>query len=196
MHIINTLEFAPYDYAKENHKSPIYDDTDEDWYIYWKRCMHDSGLSYLEPIQKRSWLVNIDTISNTDFRILAEVKKSDKDLGEELEKEFYGGIVIIPENEEIKLTTSCCGDLSNLEEWENIFTDTNQKWQMLWIGHPYPYYRHNEDYIEFSEQMEGDVDENTKVNLTVSKIWLEKEIKKLRLKQDKFIKQIEELLNS
>jgi len=193
MKLVNAIEFAPYHFAKKDHKSPDSTGSDDEWYIYWKRCLADSSIFNLEPIAKRSWLVDIDTVQDDELFIFIE-KTFEKEDFEEIEKNIYGGIVIF-ENEKIILSTQCCGDLSNLDEWDNIFGTKTDDWTMLWIGHPFVYYRYNNSYIEFSEATEGSADVNTKVDFKVSLSWLKSQINEIRDKQDNFRKRIENIFD-
>jgi hypothetical protein len=57
------------------------------------------------------------------------------------------------------LTSSCCGDFSDLQNWEEIEAKINEDWEHLWIGHPWVYYRSSGKDIGFSESVEKNLDD-------------------------------------
>ncbi|MEN7546988.1 hypothetical protein AAG747_03665 [Rapidithrix thailandica] len=73
-----------------------------------------------------------------------------------------GGIVVKMEDE-FPIEPTCCGDLGNLLEWENIFKEGTEKWQPLWIGHPWIFYRKTNNKIEFSDYFETNIEALGKV---------------------------------
>lgn len=195
MRLINTIEFAPYSFKKDEYQSPDYDSSDDAWYLYWKESLSQSNILDLEPIAKRSWLVDLDVIQDKDLSIFIEKTFEEEDC-EDIEMNIYGGIVIF-DGDEIVLSTQCCGDLSNLQEWEQIFTSPANEWKMLWIGHPVVYYRYNGSNIEFSEQKEENQNtDNTylKVHFSVSSQWLYEHILEIRNKQNIFIERVKNIL--
>jgi len=194
MRLINTIEFSPYSYNLKDHKSPDYTDSNDVWYNYWKNCLADSGIVNIDPIDKRSWLVDIDTIDDQALTIFVQKTFEEGDY-DSIEKNIYGGIVLFQDNE-IVLSTNCCGDLSNLSEWENIFIPKSEEWKMLWIGHPFVYYRYANNYIEFSHETEGSADTTLQMKLKVSEIWLKQQIETIRKKQNILIKKIEDILKN
>lgn len=54
---------------------------------------------------------------------------------------------------------TCCGDIGNLYEWEEIFESSDTNWKQLWIGHPWIFYRKANNEIEFSDYYEVNIDE-------------------------------------
>ena len=94
---------------------------------------------------------------------------------------IYGGIVL-EENNTIYIEPSCCGDIGNIREWESIFESGLNKWNQLWIGHPWVYYRKVNGFIEFSNYTESNPEDfkDIEILIRVSELELQTELKKGR----------------
>lgn len=190
---INTIEFEPYRFAKSDLLPDL--STNEANYLYWKQSLAESNID-IEPITKNSWLVDVENISDSVLSVLLEKYTENFDSDDELEdylQRIPGGVVIFEEDNPI-ITPNCCSDLGNLNNWESIFISENNNWEMLWIGHPYVYYRRQNGMIEFSEKTEGNVDKSIITKHIISEKWLETAIKQIRHNQDLLSSRIENIL--
>lgn len=197
MKVINTIEFAPSDYAKNNYEFPDNkQENQEDLRLgYWKKSLADSGITDIEPIEKTSWLVDVEKISDTTLKILVENELKDVDTNNfEEELIALSGGIVISDNNKILITTNCCGDLTDLANWETVFQDNSNEWTQLWIGHPFVYYRNRNNVVEFSNETESNADEYTVVVNTISRDWLKSEIDNIRIAQNALCTRIEKIL--
>jgi len=164
---IIALEISPYSFAKKEYKLPKGTKLEKpsEWNDFWKKCLSDSPLKELYAVELGSYFVNIKDITDVQLSII--IDKELEDINMENFKEevsaFEGGLVIKKENE-VLLTPSCCGDLTNFQEWFGIEKSANFDWQQIWIGHPWIFYRKGEkvNVIEFSNlSNDNELKENT-----------------------------------
>lgn len=162
MELINTIEISPYDYANSEYESPNGSSIElpDEWDKFWKKCLADKNLENLNSIRKGSYLVEVNSIKNPELKeiIRSELKEVDLDDFEEQVGRICGGIAIKIGNE-FPIEPTCCGDIGNLYEWEEIFEKANKGWKQLWIGHPWIFYRKANNEIEFSDYYEANIDE-------------------------------------
>ncbi len=65
-----------------------------------------------------------------------------------------GGIVV-KENGVSCIEPMCCGDIGNMNGWLAIFEAQPNEWTQLWIGHPWLYYKRENDMVAFSDYTES-----------------------------------------
>ncbi len=106
-----------------------------------------------------------------------------------------GGIVL-EEHNTICIQPMCCADVGNIKEWERIFESEMHKWNQLWIGHPWIYYRRDSKIIEFSDYTESDPKDfkNSELLIRVSELELRSELKRIREQQNDFEFRIQKTL--
>jgi len=106
-----------------------------------------------------------------------------------------GGIVVKVEDRFL-IEPSCCGDIGNIVEWENIFTNENPNWKQLWIGHPWIFYRNVNGVVEFSDYYEANIEdvENVKSLMKVSVNDLKAQLKTIKAQQIEFENKIQDVL--
>lgn len=191
MQLLNTIEISPYDFSREEYDFPNGSSLElpEEWNQFWKKCISDKNLGHLESIRKGSYLVDIGTISDDDLVEIVKSELKDVELSdfEEQVGKINGGIVLM-DNGEIYIEPMCCGDIGNIKEWENIFPNATHQWNQLWIGHPWIFYRKDNQIIEFSNYTEsdpGDFKEN-EILVSVSQSELQTELKKIVEQQNDF----------
>lgn len=189
MQLINTIEISPYDFSNKEYDYPNGGSIEfpDEWNQFWKKCISDKNLGRLEAIRKGSYLVDIRTINDDE---LAEILKNElkevelSDFEEQVGK-IYGGIVL-EENTMIYIEPSCCGDIGDIKEWESIFEKELNKWNQLWIGHPWVYYRKDNGIIEFSNYTESNLEDlkDIEILIRVSEFDLQTELKQIREQQN------------
>lgn len=139
MKLLNTIEIEPWDYAKNEYESPSVSKVENPkaWSDFWYKCISDSNLQNLQPIELGSYLVDINKIGEPELKTIIEKEIKGVDLSDfqEYVGQIIGGIVVL-ENEKIVLEPTCCGDISDIHNWEEIGNAELNKWTQLWIGHP------------------------------------------------------------
>lgn len=191
MKLLNTIEISPYDYANSEYEHPKGSvlELSEEWNKFWKRCISDKNLGKLNAIRKGSYLVDIETISDNELEEIVKNKLKEVDLEdyEEQVSKMDGGIVIC-ENNTFLIEPTCCGDIGNIKEWEHIFDDKSSDWFQLWIGHPWVFYKRENDKIEFSDYTESNLknskDIRSKFHFLAEE--LKKELERIRAQQNHF----------
>jgi len=69
-----------------------------------------------------------------------------------------GGIVI-KEKGKVVIEPTCCSDLSDFLNWEEIGNTALDKWTQLWIGHPWVFYKRIHETILFSDYTEDSLED-------------------------------------
>lgn len=185
--IISAVELTAGEYSDLEYKSP------ENYREYWLKCLSDIGLEKLITIQNSS-LVDIATIEESELELLLKLE-----LAQSKDKTsiyFMGGIVVNV-GTEYPIVPTCCGDLGNIAEWESIASKATEKWQDLWIGHPWVYYRRKGQGIQFSEYFDGNPDD---LDTIESKLFLSEQELKVKIlaakeRQIELGKKIHSILN-
>jgi len=162
LELINTIEISPYDFANSEYEYPNGSSAElpNEWDKFWKKCLADKNLENLNSIRKGSYLVDINSIKKLELKeiLKSELKEVELDDFEEQIGKIYGGIVM-KTKDKFPIEPTCCGDIGNLYEWEEIFESANADWKQLWIGHPWIFYRKANNEIEFSDYYEANIDE-------------------------------------
>ena len=154
MKLINTIEIEPWGYTQNKYDSPSISRSEDPkgWSDFWYKCISDSNLQNLKPIELGSYLVDLSKIGEAELNIILKKELEDIDLSnyQEYVGPIIGGIVIL-ENDKIVLEPTCCVDLSDIQNWEEIESTELNKWTLLWIGHPWIFYKRTEKYIAISD---------------------------------------------
>ncbi len=137
MQLINTIEISPYDYSEKEYQSPngSWAEMPEEWNNFWLKCISDSNIGNLKSIYKGSYLVDIETIGDLELETIIKAELRDIDINDFAEQVIVmtGGIVLLVGNKTVLIPT-CCGDIGNLANWEEIFNADTNCWKQLWIG--------------------------------------------------------------
>lgn len=187
MHLKLALELSPYDYAPDMYESPKQSiaEAAEDWNTFWLKCIANKGLGHLVALQKGTYLVDIDTLGETELEVILR-QTLEEVLPEEWDEHLYmmcGGVCLF-EQDILVLAPSCCGDMNSLSDWDEILDHASDTWTELWIGHPWVYYRRDKDMIEFSNYTEANAtthhEQDLAVMVRVSVTAMERELNKLK----------------
>lgn len=198
--LINTIEISPYNYANSEYEYPngSSEELPDEWDKFWKKCLSDKNLGNLKSIRKGSFLVDINSIKNSELEeiLKSELRDVELDNFEEQIGSICGGIVLKTENDFL-IEPTCCGEIGNLYDWEEIFEKPSTKWTQLWIGHPWIFYRVEDDKIQFSDYYEVKIEEieNIKTIVKVSIKDLKNKLKVIKKDQIKFEKRIQTVLS-
>lgn len=52
---------------------------------------------------------------------------------------------------DLSLEWTCCENITDFYHWEDTLNISNENWNRLWIGHPWIYFRIQNDKIQFSD---------------------------------------------
>lgn len=200
MKLINTIEVAAYDYAKEEYEYPTTSElAPPERNKFWLKCISDSNLGGLKSLYDGSYFVDIDTLKIEELSEILKKELKDIDIEDFAEQvgQLCGGVAV-ELNGEIVIEPSCCGDLGNLSGWENIFNSETGVWQQLWIGHPWIFYRRINNNVEFSEYTDLNLEDfkDIKAVHTVPETELAEEVKRIRKVQYDFADKIYQALTA
>lgn len=168
--LINTIEVSPFRYSGDEVELPAVSDypDPEEWYFKWEEAAYQLNFNF-KTIEKGSYLVDIETIDDESLKIILEKKLEDKEDDPE-EDDFvlaFDGGIVVKKDDKIYIQPMCCSDMSDLRNWQNIFTDASAEWTTLWIGHPWVLYRKENGKIIFSDYTESNVIEPEKIKILV-----------------------------
>ncbi|MCS4305511.1 hypothetical protein [Chryseobacterium sp. BIGb0232] len=190
--LINTIEINPFKYCKEDIQLPTvteYPDPEE-WFMKWEEMACQLKINF-NTIKKGSYLADIEAIDDEGLQTIIDVRLSEvefDDPGEEVFLLSFDGGIVLKKDGEILIEPSCCGDLSNIEDWQKIFDSPSSEWKDLWIGHPWVLYKRENGTISFSEYTEDNIDDikNIKIRFEVDESALKAELEKVRQQQIHF----------
>jgi hypothetical protein len=189
MQLINTIEITPYSYSDIEYDFPQSSSAEspDEWNQFWKKCIAHKNLGHLESIRKGAYLVDITTLQDDDLVEIVKKELNDVDLPdfEEQVIQISGGIAL-QHNDVLYIEPSCCGDMGNIKGWEDILKNESTTWTELWIGHPWVYYRRNNERVEFSEYTESTPKDLSAMEVLVSVplAELQHELRKVRQQQN------------
>jgi hypothetical protein len=122
----------------------------DDWEHYHLQCNKKAGFSAeFVPYAKGSSFYKIDTITDNDLllAIMQEIKaqESDEEDDEKIGCPFDGGYILQVEGID-KYFPQCCGNLSDIAQWENVIQGNVA---FFFCGHPSPAVTVVENIIRF-----------------------------------------------
>ncbi|WP_312301992.1 hypothetical protein [Chryseobacterium sp.] len=197
--LINVIEISTLLYAKDDYELPEISDYPypEEWFSRWEKVASKLNFNF-KIIEKGSYLADIGTIDDENLQMILENRL--KDIEEDSEEEnfvlaFDGGLAL-EKNNTIYIKPTCCSDMSDLKNWQDIFTNPSLVWTMMWIGHPWVLYRKENGKISFSEYTEsGDINPgNIKILVEIEESELKAEFEKALQRQTNFKNRISALL--
>lgn len=162
MKLLNVIEIDPWNYTEKEYEVPLgsRNEDPKQWSEFWYRCLSDSNLNHLRPIELGSFFVDITKIKDSELETIVRTELKDVDLSDY--KNHIGclnGGIVIKEKGKVVIEPTCCSDLSDLFNWEEIGKTTLDKWTQLWIGHPWVFYKKNNDTILFSDYTEDNLED-------------------------------------
>ncbi|MFZ4931187.1 hypothetical protein [Chryseobacterium sp. Mn2064] len=172
--LINAIEVSPLAYAKyppEDYELPSAEEypDPEEWHEKWEESASKLNFNF-KPIEKGSPLVDIENIDDGNLQMIIEGRLADRDPddpdGGEFMLAFDGGLVLKQDNQ-VHIHPNCCGDMSDIQNWKNIFENKTSEWALLWIGHPWVLYKRENGIISFSEYTESNAEDLKDIKITV-----------------------------
>ncbi|WP_300685714.1 hypothetical protein [Chryseobacterium sp.] len=198
--LINTIEVSPLIYAKEEYELPSIADypNPEKWYMKWEELASKLNFNF-KPVKQGSYLVDIETIDDENLQMILEFKLDKIDFDDPEEVDFvmaFDGGVVLKEDDQIPIQPNCCGDMSDIQNWQDIFENHTSAWTMLWIGHPWVLYKRENGKISFSEYTESGMDDlgDIKIVAEVDECELKTELEKVIQHQINFKNRILSIL--
>jgi len=174
IHLHAVLQFSPSNFDALNYPFEDHNYSPERKYDYWKKILSKNGLPNLEPMKKGWEYVKISEIDDESLETLvklnlvdiSEYRCSVEGSGDEVEiKEegisptsFEGGVVVTSQGKMV-ISPQCCYSLQDYKEWTGI--KPNNNFQLIWIGHPWMYYKVDGDSILFTRLIEKAFDGKT-----------------------------------
>lgn len=167
------LQFSPSDFDVPNYPFKDGNYSPERKYNYWKEILTANGLANLEPMKKGLEYVKISEIDDESLEVLvrlnlvdiSEYKCSSGDSEEEIKRSdeitpnsFQGGVVLTSQGKMV-ITPQCCYSLQDHKEWTRI--QPSNDFKLIWIGHPWMYYKVQGGNILFTRLIEKAFDGKT-----------------------------------
>ena len=199
MKLLNTIEIEPWDYTENEYESPSVSmaENPKAWSDFWYKCISDSNLQNLRPIELGSYLVDINNIGDAELKTILKKELKDVDLSDfqKYVGQIIGGIVIV-ENDKIIIEPTCCGDISDIQNWEEIENAELERWNQLWLGHPWIFYKRTKNHITFSDYTDYNLEDFKDISekYKFSEQKLLSEIKSSRNNQIGFEKRVSKIL--
>jgi hypothetical protein len=162
--LVPVIEIEPFPYMAKGRSYPADSSAASDpaaWAAYWRESLADSNIEGVVPIRDGSWLVPTESFKEETQEVLEAVlsglwKHHKVEVTDISSAGFSGGGIVLMDHEgTIWLQPSCCGDLGSLKDWGGLVSSPPESWNMLWIGHPWVYARHEGGRIIFSDQTES-----------------------------------------
>jgi hypothetical protein len=153
------LELAPGRFSLRERPSPGVSmaENPQGWLQYWSDSLEDAGIVGLTPWHPGSWLVPLRAIS--DAHVLRTILLGTFDDFAERDADeigpLRGGFVL--SHGEAHILPGCCGDLANLENWQQAAAHADDCWTMVWIGHPWTHVRASGDLLQFAQPADESV---------------------------------------
>lgn len=153
------------------------------WGEYFQRCMADAGFAGVEQIAAGSNFVSARRLIGSALldRLIKEWVE-----GTELDPlpNFSGGVALFADSE-LLIQPTCCGDLTNLEEWDRVIVDKPATGS-IWIGHPDLRFAIEGELVTITEQWEYPPAPENLLAVTVPLDLLAEAVKAARAELDLF----------
>ncbi|WP_223606856.1 hypothetical protein [Chryseobacterium sp. OSA05B] len=198
MKLINVIEINPLKYSKEESELPDSSDfpDSEIWYKEWVKSVSSLNFNF-SPIDNDSYFVDIEVIDDENLGIVleADLKEINPEEIEDMLTAFDGGIALMEDDKAWVLPT-CCGDIGNIIEWKKILEDETEKWNELWIGHPWIFYKKVNGKIQLSDYSDLNLKDakNIQAHIEVDELELKTELEKAEKQQINFKNRISKIL--
>jgi hypothetical protein len=138
MELIPVIEFEANRFTEKEYEYPqkSREQDPEGWELYWRRSLADSGITDIDSLSG-SGFVPIENLSQDVLRIYLSkwLVNLEEDYSLEYVSPIIGGYVLKSLND-VLLWPQCCGDLSNITEWEKVLNCKSSQWIEIWVGHP------------------------------------------------------------
>ena len=124
--------------------------------------------SLLSP---NSSLLNLNSLSTKDLEVLIKhlTPTIDLDDVDTIFERIMGGIALY-DNDQLIIYPTCCSDLSEISNWFELSNTADNEWHMLWVGHPWIFYKRENKTITLSDYYECNIEDidNIKTLIQIS----------------------------
>lgn len=201
------IKFEPSTFEDLNDKIDYeYCNENGNWNDFYKKSLEKIGIFNVEFTENNSWFISINEFNDDNLKKLVkwDLNKRfnpeyDEFISAYLTKEslyswFSGGYLL--KNKDANLIhPKCCVGFEDFTDWENIKNKKNNVWEMLWIGHPWVFYKLEENRIIISEFTESEpLIENCESWLSIDKTELIQAINKGRNNLEDFLIKIKNIV--
>lgn len=159
--LVPVLGLEPWDFAREERSWPTGEHDSEAWERYWVASLADSGVEGLRPIRAGSWFVAVSGFDEAAvlLRVLDVLLEEEGGVAGVSDDPEYvpflqTGFALRATGAGFVLQPGCCTDFRTLESWDEAAAHRGPDWREIWIGHPWPWARFREPWIELSEPIE------------------------------------------
>jgi hypothetical protein len=188
---IPVLELSPFDFKKRRWKVPWENHGKKEWDDFVLKCLKDSGINNLLPVESTSDSFELKKISNENLEIIIKnhfkkfMKYSLRYWPDRLSS-LQGGLLIKEKSKIFASLPGCCFDISDIKEWELIISEGNETWQYICLGHP-------EDYGRYKFEADKIIFEYGE-NFTIKKDKYKESMDKVKVELDIFQKRLIEVI--
>jgi hypothetical protein len=120
--LIPVIELVPSAFALVERADPTGEDG---WCAYWKAALADRNLAF-EPIEKRSWAVSLDSLTDLNALRTVVMVASLDDTAELANVGPISGGYALTDGDHLIWHSGCCADLSDLASWRQLLTTTSE----------------------------------------------------------------------
>jgi len=114
----------------------------------WEENINRYGISLQKAyVNGEEYELDISKIPDDFLLPIIQNHIKDKELDEI--QSIEGGLRI--DLGDLSLEWTCCENITDFYHWEDTLNINNENWNRLWIGHPWIYFRIQNDKIQFSD---------------------------------------------
>ncbi len=134
----------------------------EEWRRYWADSLAEFGITGLKPISPNSWRVATTEFKNdlvlqkVISRIISHFGGIESLVDPDNDPVFDGGLALVDLLGNVLVEPQCCADLENLTDWHEAADYRGERWQMLWVGHPWLSVRFDGERLILSDLHESE----------------------------------------
>ena len=178
--LVPVLEVEPYRYSDT--PMPGADRTAQDWANYFQRCMADAGFRDVVPVGLQSNFVAARTLIGNPI-LERMIREAGSDSIDEISP-LSGGLALTAASE-LLFQPSCCGDLSNVQEWSSAL-DLAPAAASMWIGHPMLEIEFTGEHVVLRETQEYPNPSRTLLEASMPVAWLRDALQAAQVEQARF----------
>ena len=156
------IELEPGAFSKQSHDMPSGSAAElpEEWDMYWRTSLLDSGISGINPIVPGSWHVPTTDMNSAHLekvlRVIIDEWGGILSLDDSDSKPILnGGLALSAVEQDILIEPTCCSDLGDVANWKVAASCEKEEWEMLWIGHPFLSVRYQQPRLILSDLHES-----------------------------------------
>ncbi len=150
------LEFDPWKFEND-----LEDISGEDFHKNVFKVLDRNGIKNIKRLEDYAYLsVKISEIVDEDLEKFIHVqfkKEIQKKVDLKEVQSFYGGIVIENiQDKKASIHHTCCGLIADYKYWLPFLEQKSNKWQRIWLGHPWIFGKIENDRLYLTQFLECD----------------------------------------